>query len=631
MNGNDGFCPKFSANGRGQTVKLMKDKEQTKQKRTYIGGQAVMEGVMMRGRRSMATAVRDPEGKIQIESERVDPPEKKSRFSRLPFIRGVFNFVSSLILGNRVLMRSAEVAEGEEDNPSKAEKWLAEKHKVDLNSFFNGFAVLIGAALAVLIFIVVPQWLTGFTGLNTTGRQGIWFNLIEGGIRLVIFVLYILFMNLFGSLRRVFMYHGAEHKTITCFERGLPLTVENVRGCSRVHDRCGTTFLFLVMVVSILVFSLANALAGAYIYTGVKTLDFVIRTAFKLLMLPIVAGVSYEILRGLAGTKSRFFLIFKAPGLLLQRITTREPDDGMIECAIAAFTKVKDMDEDPTLPETSFATPGKMSELLAKTEKRFENSGVDKEEAEWIFSVALGIPKSAVKSEERILRIAQVKEILRIADERLTGRPLWYVIGDADFYGYKIKVDERVLIPRPETEELAQQVIGAAEAGDKILDLCTGSGAIAVAVYKECEKNNRPVEVYASDISADALELAKENAEANGAQIRFIQSDLFAKVRGRYDIIVSNPPYIPTEEIDGLQREVRDFEPRGALDGGADGLDFYRRIAAEATKYLERGGMLIMEVGAGEAESVVKLFRYCDYSMIVKDMNGVDRFVKIMV
>ena len=609
---------------------MKKDREKKKKTCTYIGGQAVMEGVMMRGRRAMATAVRDPDGNVQIEAVRIRPPEERSRFSRLPFVRGVVSFVESLVVGNRVLMRSAEVAEGDPEQPSKAEKWLAEKHKVNVNSIWNGVAIALGILLAVLIFILVPQYLTGLTGFATTGLEGLWFNLIEGGIRLVIFLLYIVGISAIRTLGRVYRYHGAEHKTITCFERGLPLTVENVRTCSRVHDRCGTTFLFLVMVVSILVFSLANVLVGTYIYTGNRPADFFIRLVFKLLMLPVVAGVSYEILRALAKTQSKFFLIFKAPGLLLQRITTREPDDGMIECAIAAFQKVYDMDADPSVPETVFATACKMSELLANTKKRFRDNGVDEEDAEWIFSLLLDIPKSAICSEERILRIAQVKEILRIADERLTGRPLWYIIGDADFCGYKIKVDERVLIPRPETEELVQQVVAAAEEGNSILDLCTGSGAIAVAVYKELEKNKRKASVTASDISEEALALAKENAEENGADIAFVQSDLFSRIRGRFDIIVCNPPYIPSGDIAGLQREVRDFEPRLALDGGADGLDYYRRIAEDAGKYLVRGGMLVMEVGLGEAESVVKLFRYCDYSMVVKDFNGIDRFVKIV-
>ena len=498
-----------------------------------------------------------------------------------------------------------------------------------MDGIFNAIAIILGLGLAVLLFIVLPQFISSLTGLDTKGKEGLWFNLLEGGVRMAIFVAYILLISLFPSLKRVFMYHGAEHKTITAYECGLDLTVENVKTCSRVHDRCGTTFLFLVMFVSIIVFSLANS-ALSFLYTGNKQADFFIRLGFKLLLLPVVAGVSYEILKGLAKTKSRFFLIFKAPGLLLQRITTSEPDEGMIECAIAAFNRVLAMDADPTLPETVFATSGKMSDLLENTKKRFADNGIDGEEAEWIFSLLMNIPKSAVATEERILKLAKSKEILKVVDERLTGRPLWYVIGDADFYGYKIKVDERVLIPRRETEELAQIVVGATEEGNRVLDLCTGSGAIAIAVKKETEKLKRTVEVVASDISAPALTLAKENAVLNDAQITFVESDLFAKVRGRYDIIVSNPPYIPTADIEGLQREVKDFEPRSALDGGEDGLNFYRRIAEEAGRYISRGGMLVMEVGIGEAEKVVKLFKYCDYAMILKDMQGVDRFVKIV-
>ncbi len=593
-----------------------------------------MEGVMMRGNLAMATAVRDNEGQIQIESERLIPIEKRSKFSRLPFIRGVVNFVRSLVDGNRILMRSADVLMTDDEQPSKAEKWLQEKHKIDVTGIVNGFSVFLGIVLALGIFLALPQFITGFLPFDktSTGLDGLWFNLIEGGIRLAIFILYILLISLIPSLRRVFMYHGAEHKTISCYEKGEELTVENIRKCSRVHDRCGTTFLFLVMVVSILVFSLANVAVGAWLY-GVlpESLHGVARFVFKMLLLPVVAGVSYEILRLLSKTDSKFFYIFKIPGLLLQRLTTREPDDSMIECAVAAFQTVMDMEADATIPEKVFVTPGKMSALLKNTKKRFAACGIDGEEAEWIFALTLNIPKSAVNSEERILKVAQAKEIIRIANERLKGRPLWYIIGDADFYGYTIKVDERVLIPRPETEELAAMVVSAASKGQNVLDMCTGSGAIAVAVYKELEKNGRPVSVTAVDISADALELAKENAELNGADIKFIQSDLFKRLRGRFDIIVSNPPYIPTAEIQTLQREVKDYEPHLALDGGADGLDMYRRIAEETTKYLNRGGMLIMEVGAGQAQEVVKMFKHCAYAMILKDLSGIERFVKVMI
>ena len=587
---------------------------------------------MMRGRASMATAVRDPEGAIQIESQRLLPPEKRSKAARAPFLRGVVNFVNSLIDGNRVLMRSADVAIPDEEETTKAEKWLREKHKIDLGAVFNTISVILGVVLALLLFIALPQFIAGFLPFDKTdaGLDGLYFNLIEGGIRLAVFIAYILLISLIPSLRRVFMCHGAEHKTITCYEQGKALTVENVRDCSRVHDRCGTTFLFLVMVVSILVFSLVNVLLVP-LYSENNTANGVLRFIFKLIALPIVAGISYEILRLLAKTKNPIFYIFKLPGLLLQKLTTREPEDGMIECAIAAFNTVLAMDKDPKIPERTFATSGKMSALLKNTKKRFADNEIEEDEAEWIFALKLGIPKSAVATTERILKVAEAKEILKIADERLTGRPLWYIIGDADFCGYTIKVDERVLIPRPETEELAVLTINAAEEGNHILDLCTGSGAIAIAVYKELEKYNRKCKVTAVDVSADALELAKENAQLNGAEIRFVESDLFTKLRGRFDIIVTNPPYIPTEVVDGLQREVKDHEPRLALDGGADGLDIYRRIAEEAKKYLVRGGTLIMEVGEGEAAEVVKLFKGISYSMVIQDFNGIDRYVKIVM
>ena len=610
-------------------------KDKNKQKRASIGGQAVIEGVMLRGKSVMATAVRDPEGKIQIESERLDV-KKHAKMTRVPFLRGVVSFISSIKDGNRILMRSADVASGDDEQQTKAEQWLREKHKIHLGDILNWVSIVIGVALAIVIFIWLPQWLTSFLPKHTfdktsVGLEGLWFNLTEGGIRLAIFILYILIMSLIPSLKRVFMYHGAEHKTISCYEKGEELSVENVKKCSRVHDRCGTTFLFLVMIVSILVFSVVNVAVARWLYTDNNKVNGILRIGLKLLMLPVVAGVSYEILRLLAKTKNKFFLVFKAPGLLLQRLTTREPEDNMIECAITAFNTVLEMEANPNIPERVFATAGKMSALLKNTKKRFASAGIEEDEAEWIFALTLDMPKSSVGTEEYILRASQAKKIIAIADERLTGRPLWYIIGDTDFYGYTIKVDERVLIPRPETEELASLVIGASEDGQSILDLCTGSGAIAIAVYNELKKQGKHVKMTAVDISEDALSLAKENAEANGAEINFLRSDLFSRLRGRFDVIVSNPPYIPTAEIEKLQTEVKDFEPRLALDGGVDGLDIYRRIASEASKYLNREGTLIMEVGEGEAEAVVRMFKNASYSMIIKDFNGVNRYVKVVM
>ena len=604
-------------------------------KKTYIGGQAVMEGLMLKGKTAYATAVRDPDGNLQIESKRITPPEKRSKLSRFPIIRGVINFVESLVLGFKVLMRSADVAAEEEETPSKVEKWLEEKHKVSMSSVLEVLSVTLSIVFAFAIFFLVPQLLTKAIsrlvgwGESPKGLDLLWFNLVEGGVRMAIFIAYITLITISKTLLRTYMYHGAEHKTITCVERGLDLTVENVRGCSRVHDRCGTTFLFIVIFISIIIGSLANYAAAEWLYVENETVNDLIRLGLKILLLPLVAGVSYEILRLLAKSDAKILYIFKWPGLLLQRLTTKEPTDDMIECAIAAFRTVEAMDADETIPEKMFPIGGKLTEILSHTKERFAQAGIDEEEAEWIFALKLSMPKSAIAGgEERILKRADVQQIFPIVEERLTGRPLWYIFGDTDFYGYTIKVDERVLIPRRETEELVLHVVNSVDEDCQILDLCTGSGAIAIAVAKELEKRGVNATVTASDISADALALAKENALANEANVRFIKSDLFSRIRTRFNVIVSNPPYIPTADIIELQKEVKEYEPRLALDGGEDGLDYYRRIAKDAPKCLARGGIVIMEVGDKQANDVARLFKHAEYTMIIKDLAGKDRFVK---
>lgn len=608
---------------------MKKDREKKKKTCTYIGGQAVMEGVMMRGRRAMATAVRDPDGNVQIEAVRIRPPEERSRFSRLPFVRGVVSFVESLVIGNRVLMRSAEVAEGDPEQPSKAEKWLAEKHKVNVNSIWNGVAIALGILLAVLIFILVPQYLTGLTGFATTGLEGLWFNLIEGGIRLVIFLLYIVGISAIRTLGRVYRYHGAEHKTITCFEKGMELTPENAKKCSRIHDRCGTTFLFLVMAVSIVVFSVVNWVCDEYLdfFVYGRVVNFLIQFAVKILFLPVVAGLSYEVLKLLAKTQSKIFLPIKAPGFALQKLTTREPTEDMLEVAIAAFKKAYEMDADPAVPETDFTVSKSVKHYTEELKTLFAEKGIDESDAEWLVSLKTGVPRSGLSSSDEMLVPSKVRELDRLSGERMRGKPLWYVLGGTNFYGYEIKTDGRALIPRPETELLTEKVVAALKDGDKVLDLCTGSGCIAVAVAKETEKQGKAVRVFASDISADALSLARENADANGAAVTFCESDLLSGIAEKFDVIACNPPYIRHEDIAALQREIREYEPLSALDGGADGLDFYRRLRVEAPAHLCEGGTLFMECGAGQGGAVAEMFADAFDTEVFRDYDGNDRIV----
>ncbi len=606
-------------------------KEKKKESRTYIGGQAVLEGVMMRGRKAYATAVRDPEGNIQVESKRLNPSKKMRVASKIPLVRGVVNFVSSLVSGSKILMRSAEVY-GDEGEPSRFEKWCEAKLHLNVMSAVSFLATLLGIVLAVGLFVFLPMYLADL--LVDTGtwlvRYSIGYNLIQGGLRLLIFILYIVLITAMKDIRRVFMYHGAEHKTITCFEKGLELTPENAKTCSRIHDRCGTTFLFLVMAISIIVFSVVNwLLKDVFNGIGNDVLQFLAQFGIKLLFLPLVAGISYEVLKLLAKTQSKIFLPLKAPGFALQKLTTREPTEDMLEVAIAAFKKVYAMDADETIPETQFVVSKSVKKYTEELKTLFRESGIDESDAEWLVSVKTGVARSELSACDTMLVPSRVAEMDAVAGERLAGKPLWYILGDTEFYGYKIKVDGRVLIPRPETELLAEMAVKSVEEGDKVLDLCTGSGCIAIAVRKEVK--DKEISVVAADISAGALEVAAQNAKDNAADIKFIESDLFSNIKGKFNLIVCNPPYVRRSDIARLAKEVKDHEPLSALDGGEDGLDFYRRLAAEAPKHLVRGGTLLMECGIGQAQAIVKLFGKFDYTMVSRDYNDVERFVRAVL
>lgn len=596
---------------------------------TYIGGQAVLEGVMMMGKTCMATSVRDPEGEIQTEAKRLNRKPAAIRAGKIPLVRGVVNLFSSLVRGSKTLMRSADVYGEDDEDDGRVENFFAKKFKVSLSSIISVIAMILGVVVAVGIFIVVPNVLLSLLqkaapALKNHALAGLWSGLILGGIKLVIFAVYLSLILLLKDMRRLYMYHGAEHKTINAYERGVELVPEKVMECSRIHDRCGTSFLFIVIVINIFVFSIFGWLTGIdKIANGVwRTLA---RFGLEIVLLPVISGISYEILKFLAKFDNKFVRILKAPGMLIQRVlTTREPDEEMLEVAITAFKKVLEMDADENVPESEFVTSGILSKMLEKTKQQFAEKGIDESDAEWIYSLVLDIKRSEL-SEERRVGFAESKKIREICEKRLAGRPLWYIIGDTEFYGCTIKVDERALIPRPETEILADITVKSADEGAKILDMCTGSGCIAVSVAKA----RKDVTVTAADVSDAAIMLAKENAELNGVNVNFIVSDLFNKVRGRFDIIVCNPPYVKSGDIPNLQREVREHEPKVALDGGDDGLDFYRRIAKEVKSYLAKNGMLIMECGEGQANDIIQLFPRREFAMVQKDLAGVDRFVKI--
>jgi len=322
-----------------------------KEKKTKIGGQALIEGIMMRGPDRAAMAVRKKDGSIHVEEWAL---KKNKWYQKVPFVRGIFNFILQLADGYGYMMKSAEISgafdEGEDENEeksgaeSKFEKWLNETFGDKLTSFVMVIGVVLGLALALVLFMFVPTWIfTGVSSLFPETDISAWRSFAEGIIKITVFILYLCLTSLMKDIRRTYEYHGAEHKTIFAYERGAELTTENVRKCKRFHPRCGTSFIFLTLAISILFYSLlpinSEVFVGAF---GVsKFIADLIRTGLKLLFLPVLVGISYELLR-LAGKydDNVIMKIISAPGLGIQRLTTKEPDDSQIEIAIKAFLPV---------------------------------------------------------------------------------------------------------------------------------------------------------------------------------------------------------------------------------------------------------------------------------------------------
>ena len=310
--------------------------------RTTIGGQALIEGIMMRGPEKDAIVVRKPDGlQIRVSERKIHSPRSPASW---PFLRGIVNFFDAQVVGVKALMYSAdESGEAEEEEPSKLDRWLESKLGDEkFKQLVIGFAVFLGLAMSVGLFFLLPMVVAGF--FDKLIGNNLLLNLLEGIVRMAIFLGYMALVSRMREMKRVFSYHGAEHKTIRCYEAGLPLTVENVREQTRLHPRCGTSFLLVVMVISILVFSVASTILLQLI-PALETMrgTFLFRLimiAFKLLLLPLVVGITYEINRWAGRNDNSFTRILTAPGMWLQNFTTVEPDDSMIEVGIAAVRAV---------------------------------------------------------------------------------------------------------------------------------------------------------------------------------------------------------------------------------------------------------------------------------------------------
>ena len=675
---------------------------------TSIGGQAVMEGVMMQGPDRRAVAMRLPSGELYLKTKMKPKP---SPAMKIPLVRGVVAFVDSLSSGMTTLMESADILEEfapdeYAEEPGRIEKWVTKKFGAKAAwNFMMTSALLFAVVVSVLFFIILPTWAVNFLGKWIS--NAIVLNLIEGLLRIAMFVAYVAAIKQMEDIKNLFRYHGAEHKTIHCYENSLELTPENAKQFYTLHPRCGTSFLVFVLIVSLLLFS----------FLGWPNLFW--RITSRILLIPVIAGISYELLKWAGRSDGKLVRILSWPGLQLQRLTTAEPTTAQLEVAILSLKAVL---VDPSTPEISgFVDKGgnllpadpwaegselmtnkvpeeaapadeqqieeainfldglepdgytivntedcnaeslvrgiadhyKMTAKQRTLAKRFTNDITTienalrwgqaalslvpngKNEALTIMSYATGLTRAEL--------ITRAKELMRGEDfdifesriqERLTGTPLQYILGMQVFMGLPFRVNPSVLIPRLDTEVVVEKAVNVIREKDwrrpDVLDMCTGSGAIGVSIAHMVPESY----VTMTDVSEDALHTAMSNAGLNGVNRRciFLLGDMFEALpeNKTFDMIVCNPPYIETKVIDTLDVEVKDHEPKMALDGGEDGLDFYRTIAAKAGSHIKSGGALVLEIGADQAGAVKRMLmktKVFENIRKEKDLAGLDRVI----
>ena len=575
-----------------------------------VGGQAIIEGVMMRGSKGLATAIRTPNGKIEVKVKKTKPITKKYKILNIPIIRGAATLIDSLMIGINTLNYSASFFE-EDEKESKFDIWLKDKlGDKRANDLIITITMMFSLLVAAGLFLGVPTAIASL--FKNIGLSPIILNLIESSIRISILILYMYLISKLDDIYRVFQYHGAEHKTIFCYESEEKLTIENVRKFGRLHPRCGTNFLFLTMFVSIVLFTLTG-------WGG-----FWQRLLLRIILMPLVAGITYELIKWLGRTESKLGKVIAYPGLKLQEITTKEPDDSQLEVAIKALMAAEGIEYKKTI-----------GELLIDGNKILKEANIDT----YILDTQLLLGKVLQKDklylitnkEEEVNKFKE-KEFYRLINKRKDKMPIKYILKNAEFMGLDFYVEEGVLIPRGDTETLVEEVLKNITASNQydICDLCCGSGAIGISIATLRE--NTKIDLIDYYDIPEKVTKKNINKHKLSSRVEFIKSDLLEeaiKREKKYDILVSNPPYIKEEVIETLMDDVKNYEPHTALSGGNDGLYFYRKIVEDSDKILKENGILAFEIGHDQGKEVSALMTQKGYKgvRVIKDLAGLDRVV----
>lgn len=578
-------------------------------RKTEVGGQAVSDGVMMRGKFGVATAIRQPNGRISVRFKRTKFTEKKRKILYIPIIRGIVILFNSLTSGMKELDTSSKNLE--ENEPSKFELWLNKKLGKKTNDIFWGLAIFISLLISIGIFIVGPVLITDFIGFFEVPKFIL--NFIEALVSISIILIYMYLIGKTKEIKKLFEYHGAEHKTIRCYESEEELTIDNVKKSSRFHPRCGTNFLFIAIMVNV------------FLLSFISWNSLIMPIVVRLICLPLVVGVSYEIVKWIGKSNSILAKIISYPGLKLQVLTTREPNNEQIEVAIMALKKAEGIKEHEKTIE----------ELLNISKEVLKKEEIDTYilDSNLLLGEILKQDKLylLMNKNEKVPKYKE-KKFMELLEKRKRRMPMQYILKKCEFMGLDFYVEEGVLVPRGDTEILVEEVLKNIDKNNtlKVCDLCCGSGAIGISLAHY--RNEILVDLI--DVESIPERVTKTNIKNLEVEERctFIKSDLLNEAINNekvYDIIVSNPPYIREEVIETLMDDVKNYEPHIALNGGVDGLDFYRKIINDSKCVLRKNGILAFEIGFDQGEDVKLLMQNGGYKdiRVINDLSGLNRVV----
>lgn len=544
-----------------------------------------------------AFATINEKGRIEVKAER---NTKSFENVSLPFFRGIAFFVFGVYLFVKYLINSNNF----EKNKEKSKKNNKKSLKISKNLLFLIISILIGFILGFMVLTLVPYFCFNYLGKTGMGYGLICF--ISALLRLSLFFAVLLVLKLIPSVKQFYRHNSAGN-----------IAYKNHIGNISDNYHLSTNFLsYLITCFSICLFILSFTSFNIF---------YIWRFLINLAIIMFVFSGIYEIMKLLEKNNGVLNNLFVKP---FSFFITNKPGKTEKHIANTALGEAKLMEENKErLIDEISGKDVPMSVVLSEVKEKLLKAGIeDASEAEWLVAEALNKNRSEIKLRTTITK-EEYKKVAWATAKREKHIPLTKIFNRANFYGYDFYVDKSVLSPRPETELLVEEVIKEINSRNnkkiKVLDLCTGSGCIATVISKRTG-----VKVFASDISESALSVAKKNVQNNDAQVKFINSDLFNEIKDKFDIIVSNPPYIKSQDILSLEDEVKRNDPLISLDGGEDGLYFYKEIAKNAPKHLNKNGKIFLEVGIDQAKIVKKLLQN-DFEniKIKKDYNDIDRMV----